>query len=129
VVGRFRLPGAVSLTVVEAWHSSTPYNITTGTDPAGLVGLYTFRGGRRRNSGNGPGFNSLSLYASRRISLPLPGKPTGKRIHANVRLRVENLLDNRNYLVVGGVAGSPLLGVPLAARPGRALRVSVSFDN
>jgi hypothetical protein len=41
---------------------------------------------------------------------------------------VENLLDDRNYAVVGGVAGSPLFGVPLVALPGRALRLSVSFD-
>jgi hypothetical protein len=127
IVGRFKLPGDVSLTVVEAWHSSTPYNVTTGTDPGGL-GLYSFRGARRRNSGDGPGYHSLSFYASRRMALPLPAKGNGQRIYAHVSLRLENLLDDKNYLILGSVAGSPLLGTPLAAQPGRSLRVSVSFD-
>jgi hypothetical protein len=127
VVGSFKLPAGVSLTVVESWHSSTPYNVTTGTDPAGL-GLYTFRGGRLRNSGDGPGYNSVSLYASRRIALPLPGGSSGQKTYANLSLHVENLLNDRNYVVVGGVVGSPLLGVPLVALPGRSLRLSVSFD-
>ena len=124
VVASLRLPGELSLTVVQSWHSSTPYNVTTGADPAGL-GLYTFRGGRPRNSGNGPGYHSVSLYGSRRIALPLPG---GQKTYANVSLHAENLLNARNYAAVGSVAGSPLFGVPLVALPGRSLRLSVSFD-
>jgi hypothetical protein len=124
VVANLRLPGAVLLTLVESWHSSTPYDVTTGTDPAGL-GLFNFRGGRPRNGGDGPGYHSVSLYGSRRIALPLPG---GRRTYASLCLHVENLLDDRNYAVVGGVAGSPLLGVPLVALPGRSVRVSVSLD-
>jgi hypothetical protein len=125
VVASLRLPGEVSLTVVDSWHSATPYDVTTGTDPAG-IGLYNFRGGRARNSGDGPGYHSVSLYGSRRIALPLPG---GQKTYASIFLHVENLLDDRNYAVVGGVAGSPLFGVPLVALPGRALRLSVSFDH
>jgi hypothetical protein len=124
VVANLRLPGAVLLTLVESWHSSTPYDVTTGTDPAGL-GLFNVRGGRPRNGGDGPGYHSVSLYGSRRIALPLPG---GRRTYASLCLHVENLLDDRNYAVVGGVAGSPLLGVPLVALPGRSVRVSVSLD-
>jgi hypothetical protein len=63
------------------------------------------------------------------MALPLPAKANGRKVYANVSLRLENLLDDRNYLVLGSVVGSPLLGTPLAARPGRALRVSVSFDH
>lgn len=126
VVGSFKLPAGVSLTVIESYHSSTPYNVTSGTDPVG-IGLYTFRSGRPRNSGNGPGYNSVSLYGSRRIGLPLPGGRY-RKTYVDVGLHVENLLDNRNYVAVGSVASSPLIGVPLVALPGRSLRVTVSFD-
>jgi hypothetical protein len=127
VVGSFRLPAGVSLTVVESYHSSTPYNVTSGADPGGL-GLFTFRDGRPRNSGDGPGYHSTSLYLSRRIALPGTGGASARRTWANVSLHVENLLNERNYVAVGGVAGSPLFGVPLVALPGRSLRLSVSFD-
>lgn len=127
VVASFKVPAGVSLTVIESYHSSTPYNVTSGTDPAGL-GLYSFRAGRLRNSGNGPGYNSVSVYGSRRIALPIPGGSSRRRIWADVGLHVENLLNDRNYVAVGGVAGSPLLGAPLVGLPGRSLRVSVSFD-
>lgn len=123
VVGSFRLPGGVALTVIESYHSSTPYNVTSGTDPAGL-GLYNFRGGRPRDSGNGAAFHSTSLYCSGRIALPF----TGGKTYANVGLHVENLLDDRNYLALGSVAGSPLFGVPLSGLSGRSVRVTVSFD-
>src|SRR5579863_596432 len=56
-----QLPGNLSANITESWHGSTPYNITTGLD-AENDGLYTDRGGRLRNSGNGPGYNSLALY-------------------------------------------------------------------
>jgi hypothetical protein len=127
LVASLRLPGDVSLTLIESWHSSTPYNVTSGADPAGL-GLFNFRDGRPRNSGNGPGFHSTSLFASRRVALPGTGGRSGQRTYANLSLHVENLLNDRNCVALGSVAGSPLFGVPLAALPGRSLRVSVSFD-
>jgi hypothetical protein len=127
VVASLRLPGDVSLTVIESCHNSTPYNITTGGDPAGL-GLFNFRGGRPRNSGNGPGYHSTSLFGSRRIALPFLGGRSGRKTYANLYLRVENLLNDRNYAAVGSVAGSGLFGVPIAALPGRSLRVNVSLD-
>ena len=77
VVASLRLPGDVSLTVVDSWHSSTPYDVTSGADPAGL-GLFNARGGRPRNSGNGPGYHAMSLYASRRIALPVTGGRRGR---------------------------------------------------
>jgi hypothetical protein len=127
VVVSLDLPGHVSLTVVDSWHSSTPYDVTSGSDPAGL-GLFNSRGGRPRNSGNGPGYHATSLYASRRIALPGTGGRSGQRTYANVSLHVENLLNHRNDVVLGSVPGSPLFGMPLVALPGRSLRLSVSFD-
>jgi hypothetical protein len=127
VVASLHLPGDVSVTVIDTWHSSTPFDVTSGADPAGL-GLFNARGRRGRNSGNGPGYHATSLYASRRVPLPGAGGRSGQRAHANVSLHVENLLNDRNYLALGSVAGSPLFGAPLVALPGRSVRLSVSFD-
>ncbi len=126
VVAGLRLPGQVSLTVIDSWHGSTPFDVTTGADPAGL-GLFNSRGGRPRNSGDGPGFHSTSLFGSRRVPLPWTGR-SGRKTCANVSLHVENLLNERNVVVVGSVAGSPLFGAPLVALPGRSVRLSVSLD-
>ncbi len=126
VVAGLRLPGDVSLTVIESWHSSAPFDVTSGADPAGL-GLFNSRGGRARNSGDGPGYHATSLFGSRRIPLPGTGR-SGRRTYANLSLHVENLLNERNVVVVGSVAGSPLYGRPLVALPGRSVRLSVSFD-
>ena len=46
VVASLRLPGDVSLTVVESWHSSTPYNVTTGADPAASASTPSAAGAR-----------------------------------------------------------------------------------
>jgi len=126
VVADLRLPGAVSLTVIDSWHGSTPFDVTTGADPAGR-GLFNSRGGRPRNSGDGPGFHSTSLFGSRRVPLPWTGR-SGRKARANVSLHVENLLNERNVVVVGSVAGSPLFGEPLVALPGRSVRLSVSLE-
>ena len=125
-VASLRLPGDVSLTVIDSWHSSTPFDVTSGADPAGL-GLFNSRDGRPRNSGDGPGYHSTSLFGSRRVALPGTGR-SGRRTYANLSLHVENLLNERNVVVVGSVAGSPLFGAPLVALPGRSVRLSFSFD-
>jgi hypothetical protein len=127
VVASLDLPGDVSVTVIDCWHSSTPYDVTTGADPASL-GLFNSRGGRLRNSGNGPSYHATSLYASRRVALPGTGGRSGQRTYANVSLHVENLLNERNDMALGNVVGSPLFGAPLVALPGRSLRLSVSLD-
>jgi hypothetical protein len=127
VVASLRLPGDVSLTAIDSWHSSTPHDVTSGADPLGL-GLFNARGGRPRNSGNTPACHATSLYASRRVALPGTGGRSGQRTYANVSLHVENLWNETNVLAVGSVAGSPLFGAPLAALPGRSVRLSVSFE-
>jgi len=126
VVASLGLPAGVSLTVIDGWHSSTPFDVTSGADALGL-GLFNSRGGRPRNSGNGPGYHSTSLFASRRVALP-GTKRSGRATYANVSLHVENLLNERNVVAVGSVASSPLFGAPLVALPGRSVRLSVSFD-
>ena len=124
VVGSMTLPGAVSLNLSETWNSGSPYNIATGRDAAGN-GLYVDRGGRPRNSGDGPGYNLLSLYAFRRVALPraVPG-----RLHLNLGVQADNLLDNQNDISVGSIAGSASFGRPLAAFPGRSAKVFVNVE-
>jgi hypothetical protein len=117
--GYFQLPAALSLTVTESWHGSAPFNITIAPDAA-RNGLYNDRGGRPRNSGNGPPYNALSLYASRRV--PLRGRRS-----ATVGVNADNLLGNRNYLSLGSVVGSATFGQPLAAMQGRSFRLWLHF--
>ncbi len=51
-----------------------------------------------------------------------------ERIYIDAGIRVENLLNNKNYLAFGPVLGSPLFEKPLLALPGRSLRVWFNFD-
>lgn len=126
VMGTLILPGAVSLNVVDEWRSGAPFNITTALDTDGN-GLTLNREGRERNSGDGPGFHSLSLYAHRRVAWPRVFKaPRGAGIHVSVQ--ADNVLNTVNYLSVGSIAGAASFGQPLAAYPGRSIRLLVSVD-
>ena len=127
VADMLQLPAGLFLTLTDTWTGSAPYNITTGLDTAG-DGLHTDRGGRRRNSGNGPRSNSLQLYGSRRVAVPLLHLPSRKRIYVNVGVQGENLLGNKNYIGFGSVVGTPTFGAPLGTLPGRSLRLWVNLD-
>lgn len=127
LTGSFRLPGDISLNVTEVWSSATPYNVTTGLDPLGN-GLRSDRGGRPRNSAEGPASNDLSAYANRRIALPDRWVPGKRRFFVHLGVHGNNLLNNRTYLSLGSVAGAPTFGKPTVARPGRAMRVTFSID-
>jgi len=127
LVGNLRFPGAVSVTLTDTWRGPAPYNITTGMDLAGNA-LYNDRGGRARNTGQGPPYQSLSLFAHRRIVLPnlLAGPP--RTICLDLGVHLDNLLGHRNLLNVGPIAGSGTFGLPLAGLPGRSVRLSFSFN-
>jgi hypothetical protein len=122
LMGRFRLPGEILANITESWHGSAPYDVTTGIDSA-RNGLYNDRGGRPRNSGNGPRYHSVNLYASRRMKLD-----RRDRMHLNLGVQIDNLLNARNYMSVGSVVGARTFGMPLAAFPGRSVRVRFSID-
>jgi hypothetical protein len=126
VMASFAL-GGLSVNVTDTWSSSTPYNVTTGRDPSGSR-LYVDRGGRPRNSGDLPGMHDLSLYAFRRFALPDVVVPGAIRLHLNAGVQARNLLDNRNYIHIGSVAASPAFGRPLAAWPGRSVRLFLTID-
>jgi hypothetical protein len=119
LVDNFTLPGKVSLNLIASSRGSSPYNITTGLENGD--GLYNDRGGRPRNSGNGPRYNSLNVWGYRRIPLPIGAKPE-KRIYFDLGVQVNNLLGNKNYTSIDSVTNSPLFGTPLTAGPARALR-------
>ena len=127
LAGMTALPARISLNGSYTWRSSAPYDITTGYDAA-RNGLFVDRGGRARNSGDGPGYSSLDLYAYRRFALPNLRRKTAARPHLNVGLQVQNLFDRRNLLLLGSVVGAANFGKPLAAFPGRSVRVSLSID-
>ena len=114
------MPAGISLTATNTWRGSAPYNITTGLDP-GKDGLYTDRSGLPRNSGNGPAYNSLSLYAYKRIPVPRL-RLKGRQIYLDLGIHAENVFNNRDYTSLGTVIGSPTFGQPLAALPSRAVR-------
>jgi hypothetical protein len=126
VIGTLTLPAAISLNVVESWRSGAPFNVTTARDAAGN-GLVLDRGGRARNSGDGPQFNALSLYAHRRIDLSRIFK-THHVPAVNLSVQVDNLLNSRNDLGVGSIIGSTTFGKPLATYPGRSVRVLWSVE-
>lgn len=126
LVGNLNLGKAISLSLVEVWHGGAPLNLTTGIEQSD--GLFTGRGGLPRNSGTGPSYHSLDVYATRKI--PLPRLFTGSKHQASLDLamQAQNLLGNQNYTSVGTIIGSPLFGQPLAALPGRSVRFSVNVE-
>jgi hypothetical protein len=126
LAANFSLPGAIFLSLTEIWRGSAPYNITTGLDPAN-DGLYTDRGGLPRNSGNGLGYNSVAFYGHKRIALPAFLTGSHKRVFVDLGVQGDNLLGNKNYLSFGSIIGSPTFGQPLAASPGRSIRVWFSL--
>ena len=122
VVGHFRLPSDVALSIVVTRRSAAPYNITTGADPA-ANGLYTDRAGRPRNRGHGPTYRSVDLSASRRIHVPNIFGGSEKTLAIDVGVQAQNLLNAENHLTLGSVLSSPTFGQPLSALPDRAVRV------
>lgn len=126
VVGNFRLPDAIVLTVLGSWHSSTPYTILTGKDVNG-DGLFNDRGGLPRNSGHGPVYRSVSLYAYRHLSLGKYLNMKNSSFGTDIGIQIENVLGDRNYMTLNPVSSSPMFGKPLAAFPSRSVRLWFEF--
>ncbi len=122
IVAALRSLFGAEAAVVFGARSQAPVNLRTGLDVEG-TGLYSDRGGRRRNDAMRPGFRSLDLYAHRIFRIPLldPGRQTPA---FDVSLYAENVLGTRNYLAVGSSLASPFLGRAVAALPGRSARLS-----
>ena len=115
-------------TLVDSWHGPLPENITSGLDPEG-DGLYTDRAGLPRNSGSGPSYNSMELFAHSRIAMPMCFSAKSQKTYLDINVQIPNLLDNKNYMSMGTILGSPLFGLPLAAVPGRSFQFSISFSH
>lgn len=127
-VANSKVGKAVSLTVVENWHSAYPLNLISGLDPENN-GLYTDRAGLPRNSGREGNFNSVDLFAHRRFALPEFLLGPRLKTYLDCNLQVLNALGNRNYLTFGNVIGSPVFEQPLAAAPGRSFRFAFGFSH
>jgi len=114
--------------MVDSWHSPLPLNITSGLDPEGN-GLYTDRAGLPRNSGNGTDYNLMEMYIYRRFAVPKLFLRSSQKTYLDFNMKVLNVLGNKDYSSFGTVLGSPLLGQPLAAAPGRSYQLSFSFSH
>jgi len=125
LVDSLKLPSAISVTLVATAHGSAPYNVTSGMDNGD--GLFNDRGGRPRNSGNGPRYNSLDLSGYRRIPLPISAKPD-KKVYVDFGVQMSNLLGNKSYTSINSVTNSPLFGSPLGASPGREVRFWLNLE-
>jgi hypothetical protein len=119
---------ALSLHLVENWHSPLPLNITSGEDPED-DGLFTDRGGLPRNSGSGSSYNSMELFTNYRFAVPKIFMKGDERKYLGLNVQVHNLLGNKDYSSFGTVLGSPLFEQPLAAGPGRSFQFFLSFSH
>ena len=126
IVGQVPPVAGVSMGAILTVRSRAPLDIRSGTDAEGNR-LYTDRGDRERNAGEGPGFQSLDLFAHRRVQLPYV-RPRGTPIFVDVTVSADNLLGADNFETVGSVLPSPYLGFPVAAQPGRTLRVGARLS-
>jgi len=127
LVANSKIGKALSLTLLDSWHSPLPLNYTSGLDPENN-GLYTDRAGLPRNSGSGAFYNSMTLFAHRTVQLPKLFLPPGRKMFLDLNGQVLNLFGNKDYSSFGTVLGSALLGLPLAAAPGRSFRFSINFS-
>lgn len=126
LVANWKLPSAVSLSLVVTSRSPIPLNITSPLD-VNRDSLYNDREGQIRNSGVGPAYHWLTLFVHHRLKLPHFMVPSSAEIYADLGLHADNLLNNKNYLTFGSVMNSPLFEQPLRAFHGRSLRLSINL--
>ncbi len=126
LVAHWKLPSAVSLSLVATSRSPIPLNITSPLD-VNRDSLYNDREGRVRNSGVGPAYHWLTLFVHHRLKLPHFMVPSSAEVYADLGLHADNLLNNKNYLTFGSVMNSPLFEQPLSAFHGRSLRLSINL--
>ena len=72
--------------------------------------------------------NLMELFGHCRLAVPKLFSGLRQKTYVDINVQVLNLLGNKDYESIGTVLGSPLLGQPLAAIPGRSLRYSFSFS-
>ncbi len=126
IVGQVPPVAGVSMGAILTVRSRAPLDIRSGTDAEGNR-LYTDRGDHERNAGEGPGFQSIDLFAHRRVQLPYV-RARGTPIFVDVTVSADSLIGAANHETVGAVLPSPYFGDPVAAHPGRTLRVGVRLS-
>jgi hypothetical protein len=121
LVATLSLPASIRAFVSATAASGSPYSSITGRD-LDRWAVFTDRGGAPRNSLTGPRQRSVSVYASRRVTVA-----RARGLAFDVGVRAENVFDWTNVTAVGAVAGSGWAGLPLAALAGRTLNVWASI--
>jgi hypothetical protein len=147
----FNLPEKVQLTGDFNGGAASRYNITTGFDNNGdgnfndrpqyaapgtpgavatPYGLLVASGGTGvfpRNAGVMPATVYLDMNLQRAFTLTRnPKNEHQQKLTAN--LRSSNILNHTNATAVGGVLGSPFLGVPYAADNGRRVEAGLRYS-
>jgi hypothetical protein len=147
----FNLPKKVQLTGDFNGGAEGHYNITTGFDnngdgnfndrpqyaapgtPGAIAtpyGLLVASGGTGvfpRNAGVMPTTVYLDMNLQRAFTLTGVAKNEHQQ-KLTVNVRSSNILNHRNVTAVGGVLGSPLLGVPYAADNGRRVEAGLRYS-
>lgn len=121
VTATLRLPRQIRMSLLAEARVGTPYMILTGRDVDRLA-AFTDRGGLPRNAGTLPPYRRISVSASRLIRAPRVAW-----LVFDVGMRADNLTNRRNVTSIGYILDSPMFGVPLAAAPGRSIRVWASL--
>ena len=126
IVGQVPAVAGVSVGAVLTVRSRAPLDLRSGTDTE-RTRLYNDRGELERNAGTGPGFQSLDVFAHRRVRLPYI-EPLGTPLFVDMTLSAENLIGAANYATIGSVLPSPYFGLPVTAQPGRTVRLGLRLS-
>ena len=119
-----------TIALTQRWRSGQPYTIT---EPDSADGLFNTRpAGARRSGATGPAQWDLGArvaWAVGSSGVPEAGRPAdglmGPRAKLEIVATIQNLANQQRPLVLGGVAGSPLFGQPLATMPPRSMDIGL----
>ena len=136
-----RLPWNVDADTQFNWSSGEPYSRETGTDDNQDSETNDRPSGVSRNSLTGPSFFEMNLALSKSFILIPETEGTvldpaagggyfGRRsgVRMTIVAEAQNVLNRFNASRVSGVETSPLFGLPIRARDGRQISLSVRFD-
>jgi hypothetical protein len=97
---------------------ATPYNLLVASGGTGVF---------PRNAGVMPTTVYVDMNLQRAFTLTRVAKSEHQQ-KLTVNVRSSNILNHRNVTAVGGVLGSPLLGVPYAADNGRRVEAGLRYS-
>ena len=104
-----------------------PYSITTGKDDNSDGQTNDRPPGVRRNSEDGPGFESYNFSISKAVFFGVQGRGGSGR-NLNVFANMSNAFNRTNFGTPSGVMTSPYFGRSYSARNPREIEVGVRFN-